>query len=211
MFKRCHSRCFHSGIVINVLDCLSCVWSWYGNHHASLSVRRAAASISMHLSLTESPVARWGDSTPPAELKLGDMGLVGVMGDLGPSLLTFLQKSKHQNCFISDVQRSEYPKINYILCVCGDRSCCSSAPRQERQTCSSFIFPIFHTLVWDLNYWLSMTSWINNNILLLYWMIMNLQRFVCFIIKNLSLPSVEGFLFRGPGWEDLELWDSLLQ
>lgn len=53
---------------------------------ASLSVRRAAASISMHLSLTESPVARWGGSGPPGELKLGDIGLVGVVGVLGASV-----------------------------------------------------------------------------------------------------------------------------
>lgn len=52
---------------------------------ASLSVRRAAASISMHLSLTESPVVRWGGSGPP-----GDMGLVGVVGLLGVSGLAFL-------------------------------------------------------------------------------------------------------------------------
>lgn len=63
---------------------------------ASLSVRRAAATISIHLSLMESPVARWGDSGPPAELKLGDMGLVGVVGVFGVSFLPFLQKSTYQ-------------------------------------------------------------------------------------------------------------------
>lgn len=61
---------------------------------ASLSVRRAAASISMHLSLTESPVVRWGGSGPP-----GDMGLVGVVGLLGVSGLAFLEQKK-QGAFI---------------------------------------------------------------------------------------------------------------
>lgn len=57
---------------------------------ASPSVRRAAASISTHLSLMESPVARWGASEPPAEVKLGEMGLVGVVGLLGVSVLALL-------------------------------------------------------------------------------------------------------------------------
>lgn len=56
---------------------------------ASPSVRRAAANISMHLSLTESPVASWGRSGAQGE-KLGDMGLVGVVGDLGVSTFPFL-------------------------------------------------------------------------------------------------------------------------
>lgn len=68
----------------------SCTWlPWLRRTLAaivdSLSVRRAAASISMHLSLTESPVERWGGSGPP-----GDMGLVGMVGLLGVSGLDFL-------------------------------------------------------------------------------------------------------------------------
>lgn len=57
---------------------------------ASPSVRRAAANISMHLSLTESPVASWGRSGAQGE-KLGDIGLVGVVGDLGVSHFPFLE------------------------------------------------------------------------------------------------------------------------
>ena len=79
------------------MSCCSVYSLWLCVLSASLFVRRAAASISMHLSLTESPVVRWGDSGPPAELKLGDMGLVGVVGVLGVSILPFLQKRTHQS------------------------------------------------------------------------------------------------------------------
>lgn len=64
-------------------------------------MRKAAASNSMHLSLMESPVDSCGDSGPLDELKLGDMGLVGVVGVLGASTFPFLQKECHFKCDVS--------------------------------------------------------------------------------------------------------------
>ena len=84
---------------------------------ASLSVRRAAASISMHLSLMDTPVAYWGDRGPP-ELKPGDMGLVGVVGVLGASLFPFLQNGRHHKSHRAEHQRgvSHWTSLRCILC-----------------------------------------------------------------------------------------------
>lgn len=61
------------------------------------SVRSAAVSISMHLSLMESPVCRRGDKGPTLELSDGERGLVGVVGVFGVSgLLLLYWKNKKQ-------------------------------------------------------------------------------------------------------------------
>ncbi len=65
------------------------------------SVRSAAVSISMHLSLMGSPVCRRGDKGPTPELNDGERGLVGVVGVFGVSGLLLLYGGKQEGVFSS--------------------------------------------------------------------------------------------------------------